>query len=235
MDGIEAAHLMQIYHRDIKPENILINRKDGSLVVADFGIAHFNEDIQETTVKTKPDTKLANLGYASPEQRVPGSKITHQSDIFSLGLILNEMFTKEVPHGTGIKTISQVSPEHAYLDNIVNRMMQQNPSMRYSSIEDIKKELIGRKNEFIALQILDEKRKKVIPASDIPEFEEIKIEGVDYVDGQLVFMLNRVPEYNWKTAFRQPRENFTRLVNYGPDAFGFNGSFRNVGKYEQKK
>jgi serine/threonine protein kinase len=44
LDGVEAAHLRQIIHRDLKPENILLNLQNGELVVADFGIAHFEED-----------------------------------------------------------------------------------------------------------------------------------------------------------------------------------------------
>ncbi|OGG46346.1 MAG: hypothetical protein A3F84_13460 [Candidatus Handelsmanbacteria bacterium RIFCSPLOWO2_12_FULL_64_10] len=52
LDGVEAAHMCQVWHRDIKPENILCDESAQSVVIADFGIAHFAPDLQETEVVT---------------------------------------------------------------------------------------------------------------------------------------------------------------------------------------
>ena len=86
LDGVEAAHLRQIFHRDLKPENIPINPASGELVVADFGVAHFEEDDLIDSVQTKVGERLGNFEYAAPEQRRPGQVVDHRADIYSLGL-----------------------------------------------------------------------------------------------------------------------------------------------------
>lgn len=99
LDGVEAAHLFNIWHRDLKPENILINPDTQRVVISDFGIAHFEEDWLYTLVETKAQTRLANFQYAAPEQREKGNKVDHRADIYSLGMILNEIFTGELALG----------------------------------------------------------------------------------------------------------------------------------------
>ena len=76
-------------------------------------------------METKATAKMANLGYAAPEQRMRGTEIDHRADIYALGLMLNEMFTALVPHGAGYKTIGAVAANYSYLDPIVERMIQQ--------------------------------------------------------------------------------------------------------------
>jgi serine/threonine protein kinase len=66
LDGMEAAHLQKVIHRDLKPENILYDAKGDLLLVADFGIAHFEEDELFTAVETKDSDRLANFQYAAP-------------------------------------------------------------------------------------------------------------------------------------------------------------------------
>ena len=100
MDGVEAAHLQGVIHRDLKPENILYNEGAMTLAIADFGIASFTEDLLITRVETGPAQRLANFEYAAPEQRTRGVQVDAATDIYALGLILNEMFTGVVPHGT---------------------------------------------------------------------------------------------------------------------------------------
>ena len=107
MDGLECAHLQNVIHRDLKPENVLFDHEFDLLLLADFGIAHFAEDELFTAVETKDNDRLANFRYAAPEQKIPGADVDHRADIFALGLILNEMFTGEVPEGTGYKTIGR--------------------------------------------------------------------------------------------------------------------------------
>lgn len=61
LDGVEAAHMMGVIHRDIKPENIIVSGEGEELVVADFGIARFEEEELYTAVETRDSTRLANL------------------------------------------------------------------------------------------------------------------------------------------------------------------------------
>ena len=134
-------------HRDLKPENILHDRRNDRLAIADFGVAQFSEDLIATLVETAPTQRLANFQYAAPEQRTPGGTITAQTDIYALGLILNEMFTGNVPHGTQFRVIGDVAPAFAFLDPLILQMLAQSPSERPGSIGDIKGSIsvIGRK------------------------------------------------------------------------------------------
>lgn len=130
LDGVEAAHGKDVCHRDIKPENILYDPTNNKLVVADFGIARFKEDELWAAVQTDNRERLANFRYSAPEQRKPGGTISKSVDIYALGLILNEMFTGEIPQGTQFKHIGECSAPHAYLDNVVDQMIRQNPEQR---------------------------------------------------------------------------------------------------------
>ena len=75
LDGVEAAHLIGVFHRDIKPENILCATDPTDLVLADFGIAHFESDLLIESVETKDASRLANFQYAAPEQRQRGKQV----------------------------------------------------------------------------------------------------------------------------------------------------------------
>jgi tRNA A-37 threonylcarbamoyl transferase component Bud32 len=63
-------------HRDLKPENILYNPQEGRPIVADFGIASFEEDELYTAVETKDETRLANFQYAAPESSLASASAT---------------------------------------------------------------------------------------------------------------------------------------------------------------
>ena len=88
LDGVEAAHKLGVTHRDLKPENILYDTEHDRLLIADFGIAHFEEEIIATAVETKAADKLLNIRYSAPEQREKGAPVDLRADIFALGLIL---------------------------------------------------------------------------------------------------------------------------------------------------
>ena len=88
--GIEAAHNKGIIHRDIKPQNIMVLR-DGSVKVADFGIACLQNNAQTLT-----QDALGSVHYISPEQ-ARGEHIDARSDIYSAGVVLYEMLTGRLP------------------------------------------------------------------------------------------------------------------------------------------
>jgi serine/threonine protein kinase len=138
LDGVETAHLQGVIHRGLKPENILYEAASDRLLIADFGVAHFTEEDRFAAVGTRDAARSAIFRYAAPEQGIPGSKVANQADIYALGLILNEMFTGEVPSGIQYKKIAQVSSAHAYLDALVGRMICQFPQGRPASIADVK-------------------------------------------------------------------------------------------------
>jgi serine/threonine protein kinase len=228
LDGVEAAHFSRVWHRDLKPENILLNNS-GELVVADFGIAHFEEESILTAVETKVASRMANFQYSAPEQRVRGARVDHTADIFALGLMLNEMFTKDVPHGSGFKKIGDVSAAHSYVDEIVDRMLQQNPAARFQSIEDVKAQLIGKQNAFVALQRYDKACKETVPDSSVPAFAPIKIVALDFDNDRLTLELSGIVPEGWAEAFHNPRGGYSSIQGYGPGQFVIRGNLIHLG------
>ncbi len=224
IDGVEAAHLKGIHHRDLKPENILYDAAHDTLIVADFGIAHFEEEELYTAVETRDGERLANYLYAAPEQRSRGQSVDHRADIYALGLILNEMYTGIVPQGAGHRTIVSVAPEYGYLDGLVEHMRQQAPENRPASLDEVKKQLIGRRCEFVARQALDEKRGEVVPAHTPDVILPVNILGFDWRSGTLFLQLDREPEYAWVGRFQHPQETHSSMVGLEPHRFNFEGS-----------
>lgn len=146
--ALREAHANNLVHCDIKPHNILVTA-DGRVKVADFGIAR----AVTSSTMTYNGNIVGSVHYFSPEQ-AKGTKITPQSDIYSLGVVLYEMLTGELPF-TGETTVSialkhlQEEPkpigQYDYtlppmVEAIVQRTMAKNPSERPDSdelIEDI--------------------------------------------------------------------------------------------------
>jgi len=229
LNGVEAAHLAKVWHRDLKPENILYEQRENRLLIADFGIAHFEEEEIYTVVETKAADRLANFQYSAPEQRIRNSKVDHRADIFALGLILNELFTGEVLQGAGHRRIGDIAATYAYLDDLVELMTQQNPEKRPGSIEIIKLELIARKNKFVAIQKYDEAKKQVISASELPQFDPIRIVNFDYGDGMLKLNLSRNVPSGWVQEFQNPRGGHSSILGYGPGQFVISGDIASIG------
>lgn len=225
LDGIDAAHKLNVFHRDLKPENILYDSSKDLAVIADFGIAHFEEDVIATLVDTKHADRLANFSYAAPEQKAKDTKVDHRADIFALGLMLNEMFTGKIPHSVGYMTVASVASDFSYLDELVGQMIQNNPNSRPDSIDTVKKELISRGNSFVALQRLDSITKSVVPQFEANKIEPLKILSADWDNGRLILELNRTPEFGWTQRFIQPNGGGWGSINgSGPEFFQFKGN-----------
>ena len=157
-EGLAAAHEKGIVHRDIKPENIII-RKDGIVQIMDFGLAKLRTSGNVSRL-TKAGTTMGTIGYMSPEQ-VQGLDVDHRSDIFSLGVVLYEMFAGESPfkgiHETAIMyEIVNVDPEplssikpgiNSEIDSIIFECLEKDPAERYQSAAEIARNLRRIKRE----------------------------------------------------------------------------------------
>ena len=226
-NGVEAAHLKEVIHRDLKPENILCDDKD-NIVVADFGIAHFTKADLYTLIETKKGTRLANFVYAAPEQKIRDGIIDRRTDIFSLGLILNELFTKEVPQGSNYKLINSVVDTFSFLDEVVEKMISQSKENRPSSVAEVKKLINERSNLFITNQRISKLDDSVIPTSEVSD--PIITEPITLVDREwdersetLTLVLSKNVNDEWKEAF-VTLGNYHSLQGKPPNRFELKGN-----------
>jgi len=101
-DALGASHQHGIIHRDLKPENIFLITKGHTtdfVKVLDFGLAKLTQGDDKVSHKTRTGSVMGTPYYMSPEQCEGKASIDHRSDIYSLGVILFEMVTKNVPFG----------------------------------------------------------------------------------------------------------------------------------------
>jgi serine/threonine protein kinase len=220
LDGVEAAHLQGVCHRDLKPENILVT-SDGTLVVADFGIARFAEPLMQTLIETKQTQRMGNFQYAAPEQRTPGTPVDYRADIYALGLILNEMYTGRLAVGVAFTKIAGVDAALSYLDDLVDSMLMHSPDDRPESIAKVKQELIARRNSFVAEQRLSELRNEVVPKSEVEDVliaDPPQLVAVQWDAGSLVFTMSRPVNEQWAQIFRKPGDH-SYIHGHGPETF----------------
>ncbi|MGI5850097.1 MAG: protein kinase domain-containing protein [Christensenellales bacterium] len=148
-NALGAAHKMGIIHRDIKPQNILIE-KGGKAKLTDFGIAKSVSSDEDQEKKV-----IGSVYYIAPEQ-AKGDKVDARTDIYSLGIVMYEMLTGELPY-TGGETVAvalkhineQITPPVSKnsslsksINDIVLKATCKNKRDRYHSIGDFKSDLI---------------------------------------------------------------------------------------------
>lgn len=152
-DALQHAHSRNIIHCDIKPQNILID-KYLNPKITDFGIAKMISN--QTTVYTA--AVMGSVHYISPEQAV-GGKITASSDVYSLGVVLFEMLTGQVPF-TGNTAVS-VAMMHAEkpvpslsdfmdevpegLQQIIDKALAKKAEDRYQNADELRRDLLDLK------------------------------------------------------------------------------------------
>lgn len=144
--ALENAHANNLVHCDIKPHNILLN-ESGHVKVADFGIARATS----SSTITYTGSVIGSVHYFSPEQ-AKGHTISPKSDIYSLGIVMYEMLTGQVPFNgetavsIAIKHLQEAPiPPHELrsdipplVEAIILKAMDKNPDNRFSSTELIK-------------------------------------------------------------------------------------------------
>ena len=226
LDGVEAAHLQRVVHRDLKPENILFDRASDTLAIADFGVASFTTDELATLVQTGANQRLANFQYAAPEQRAVGQQVTEAADIYALGLMLNEMFTGHVPHGTDYALISSVSDAHGYLDDIVAQMLKQAAGQRPASIAEVKSLIQKYEFEAVSRQKLSQLDQTVIPVWTIDNplaLEPPKVLSANWDNNVLTLTLDRVVDGAWINELNG-LGSYAAVMGVPPASARFSGS-----------
>lgn len=144
-----AIHSLGIIHRDLKPQNILIDEMK-TVKVVDFGIAH----AADATEITGQGGLIGTPAYMSPEQ-VSGDAVDARSDLYALGIIMYEMLSGQLPYYSELPAalvmkhltdqavpLTDVMPTvPAFLSAMVAKLMEKDPSRRYSNVAELQKEL----------------------------------------------------------------------------------------------
>jgi predicted ATPase/class 3 adenylate cyclase len=147
--GLSEAHELGVVHRDLKPQNIMID-KNGRIKIMDFGIAHS----LEAPGVTKAGVMIGTPEYMSPEQ-VEGKKVDQRSDIYSLGIVLYEMITGQVPFegdtplSIAYKHKHEIPPDPRKINDqtaeavssLVLKCLEKDKEKRYQSAEEVLSEL----------------------------------------------------------------------------------------------
>jgi len=150
--ALAAAHMAGIVHRDVKPENIML-RRDGYVKVLDFGIAKLMPEgvtpSMGMSFETSPGLIVGTAHYMSPEQ-AQGFKVDERTDIWSLGVLLYEMLTGQLPFKgktsshTVVSIVEQEVPPlvrgpevPVELERILMKALNKNPENRYQTTKDM--------------------------------------------------------------------------------------------------
>ncbi|MBK7748669.1 MAG: serine/threonine protein kinase [Candidatus Obscuribacter sp.] len=156
--ALQFAHDQGFVHRDMKPDNIVLDRASGEDIVKllDFGISYTIFENRMNTM-ARPTTVAGSPAYMSPEQ-CRGLPLDHRTDIYSLALVVYEMFTGRKPFKANsnkefmVKTVNEKVPLMSTVrpdlgipepvDLVIARALQKNPNDRHSSINVFASELI---------------------------------------------------------------------------------------------
>ena len=197
LKGLQHAHDKGIVHRDVKPQNIMV-LSDGTIKVADFGIARFARNEQRTIT----DKAIGSVHYISPEQ-ARGEKTDEKADIYSVGVMLYEMLTGQLPFEAESavsvaimqlqrdpKLPTEINPAIPVgLEQITMHAMQKTPERRYQSASEMLCDLEQFKKDpestFDYSYFVDNSPTKFVdtlmsstPASAIVEEEDDEVEEV---------------------------------------------------------
>jgi TolB-like protein/tetratricopeptide (TPR) repeat protein len=151
--ALDAAHRAGLVHRDLKPQNLMV-RPDGTLKVLDFGLARTVAPAETDATRTLPGMLIGTLPYMAPEQ-VLGQPATPASDLFSLGVILYELFTGTHPFvaESWIETTNRILHEDPAppsrlaptlgpeFDFVLAKVLAKEPGRRPASAGDLENDL----------------------------------------------------------------------------------------------
>lgn len=222
-DALQFAHERGVVHRDIKPENLLLD-KNGQVKIADFGIAKMVDPNHATNCPEAvvlQQTALGTPQYMAPEQRDAPEKTDHRADIYSLGVVLYELLTGELP-GAHLQPPSRKVQVDVRLDEIVLRALETEPQRRYATAREFK----------TCLQTVAVPRSPEAPPPPLP-LSPPKTAARRYAVMALGFLLTGMLGLLWLMAFsRQHKAGWVLSIaaSFLALAFGFAGWRERLGK-----
>lgn len=159
-EALQFAHTHGIVHRDIKPSNIMLMR-DGRIKLADFGLATQMEPEEGEEADT--DHAAGTPAYAAPEQMRADAAVDQRADIYSLGVMIYQMLTGELPRGDWKPPSQAVAIDPAW-DKIISQALQPLPQDRLSAAEAMQ-EMLSRISPLKDEQIRRRKARPVMLAA----------------------------------------------------------------------
>jgi serine/threonine protein phosphatase PrpC/predicted Ser/Thr protein kinase len=160
--AIRVFQRMGMVHRDLKPENIML-AKDGRIVVIDFGTVQV-DGLDEIASPVSEDIPMGSVDYIAPEY-LAGERAQHQSDIFSIGVILFEMLTGKLPYSTKVSRVVQSTPYQDWhyisacqyredipfwLDITLKKACQPSPQLRYQAMSELQLDFTSPNPQIVA-------------------------------------------------------------------------------------
>ena len=188
-EALGVAHKRGVIHRDVKPQNILLTAS-GEAKVADFGIARAVGAMAATSV-SRTGMVLGTVGYMSPEQAL-GEPVSPQSDLYSLGVVLYEMLTGNLPHeadspiALAVKHVSEpvrppkeVNPEIPEgMNAIVLGLLAKRAENRHGSAVEVAEDLRRVRYGLMPLGLGSAGARKVVPSrSSTQSIRQIALAG----------------------------------------------------------
>ncbi|MBV1913741.1 MAG: protein kinase [Pseudomonadales bacterium] len=155
--GLRAFQRLEMIHQDLKPENIMIDL-DGTVKIIDFGSTKV-AGLSEITTPIDQNSLLGTENYTAPEYLL-GQKPSNRSDIFSLGVMIYEMYTGKLPFSEPLtkRNLNRVQYRHAcdindqlppWMDQTLAKAVQKRPELRYESLSELQRDLTQANPEFV--------------------------------------------------------------------------------------
>ena len=136
--ALEYAHDHGVVHRDIKPENILVN-SSGQVKIADFGLAKMG-GVGDESALTRMGQVMGTPHYMAPEQVEHPQDVDHRADIYSLGVVIYEMLTGELPLGRFSAPSNRAKVDKRF-DSVVLKALEKQPEERYQQVRNVRSDL----------------------------------------------------------------------------------------------
>lgn len=159
-DGLKYAHDQGVVHRDIKPENVLLD-SEGRVKLVDFGLAKLFGDAASGRSATKTGQVVGTPHYLAPEQLETPNEVDHRADVYSLGVLIYEMLTGELPLGH-FEPPSRRAGSDPALDEVILDAMARDRRQRLQNVQELQSRM--------ALSSAKKERFNRVPAKSMPRF-----------------------------------------------------------------